>query len=192
MDRSTPDAPKKKGMPTVLKVLLILLIIFVVLVGGCVTCIGGAAVAVAKAEQAKTESMKATAAKLAGMPADDIDPISLGATFNLMSKATDLQREAKEKEITGKTVAWTLPVFEVKRNDDGSYTIQTSSGGGSILSPGSEPVGTFARVFPQSPADDQAIIALKTGNRVKLKGVIAGVSMRHVKLEPAILIPNAP
>ena len=111
-------------------------------------------------------------------------PASLSASgeladiFGLMSNYTDLQRENKEKEIKGSIVEWRLPVFEVKKTDNG-YKIQTSSRGNII--------GTFVEVIPTSPEEVSYIENLKTNDVIQVKGVISGVFMRNIEISPAIL-----
>jgi hypothetical protein len=98
-------------------------------------------------------------------------------------RATDIQRQNTEKEIIGKIVKWTLPVFEVKKLDETKYKIQTSG-----FMNGTSIVSTFVTVYPQDQKDKAYIEALKTNDRITIKGKITGTSMRSIKIEPAILI----
>jgi hypothetical protein len=100
--------------------------------------------------------------------------------FNLMSSATDLQRDNKEREINGMIVDWALPVHEVSGSGD-HYRIQTSSGDGYF--------GTFVRVTTRDQGKVQRITALRTGDRVHVKGRISGVTLRSIQIDDAILMP---
>lgn len=113
----------------------------------------------------------------AATPAQISPSGELAAMFNLMSENTDLQRENKFKEIKGKTVEWTLPVYDVKK--DGSvYEVQTDP---------EQTVGTFVYVTARNDQDKAIIEGLKTGSRISFKGVISDVTMRHLEIKPAIL-----
>lgn len=120
--------------------------------------------------------------KLATSQVSDLQPNGkLSDIFSLGSEYTDIQRENTEKEIKGSVVAWVLPVYEVRKDGD-NYTIQTSSSSSQNL------VGTFITVTPRNENDKNIIESLKTGSYVKVKGVISGVSMRNIEIEPAIII----
>jgi len=108
---------------------------------------------------------------------------TLDKVFELGGTATDIQRQNTEKEIIGKIVKWTLPVFEVKKLDETKYKIQTSG-----FMNGTSIVSTFVTVYPQDQKDKAYIEALKTNDRITIKGKITGTSMRSIKIEPAILI----
>lgn len=117
-------------------------------------------------------------AELSAMPAAPLSPTGeLATMFNLMSDSTDLQRENKLKEIKGKVVEWTLPVYEVRR-DGNNYKVQTTAG---------EAVGAFVYISSRNDQDKAAIEALKTGSLVSIKGIIKEDSVRHLVIKPAIL-----
>lgn len=103
----------------------------------------------------------------------------LAAMFNFMSDHTDLQRDAKLKEIKGQVVQWRLPVFEVDKMGSG-YLIQTDST--------DRYVGCSVILTPLTDEDRQNILNLKTGSFVSIRGVLTGdTTMRHLEIEPAIL-----
>jgi len=102
----------------------------------------------------------------------------LAALFALGSNNTDVQRETGLAAIKGKLVAWTLPVYEVKRNGD-NYKIQTNSSRAAI--------GTFITVTPRSDEDRHFIEALTTGQTVAVRGIVKDVFMRSLVIAPAIL-----
>lgn len=117
-------------------------------------------------------------AELAAMPAAPLSPTGeLAAMFNLMSDNTDLQRENKLKEIKGKVVEWTLQVYEVEKDGD-DYKVQTEAGNA---------VGTLIYISPRNEQDKAVIEALKTGNRISIKGIIKDDFMRSLVIKPAIL-----
>lgn len=113
----------------------------------------------------------------------------LAAIFDIGSDYTDLQRDNKEKEIKGKVVVWSLPVYEV--NKSGShYKIQTSSKTGLV---GGKPfVGTFIELTAQGPEEEAFLANIKTGDIVTIKGKLTGdTTLRNIEIEPAILWSEA-
>jgi hypothetical protein len=130
----------------------------------------------------KADKLAEQLESIANSSASEIDPVSLGSFYNLMSDTTDLQREKKEKEITGKIIEWTLPVYEVSMGKNNEYyKIQTSST--------EYEVGTFIDLYPRNDKEQAFIEALKTGDLITVKGKIAGVSLtRNIELKPAILL----
>ena len=112
-------------------------------------------------------------------PIDNISGGELAPIFTYMSKATDIQRDNKEKEIKGKIVQWNVKVHEVRKSGDG-YKIQTSST--------SDMVGTFINIVPQNVEDKNFIEALKTDDFMTVKGKITGTTMRNIDLKPAMII----
>ena len=97
-----------------------------------------------------------------------------------------LQRDAKEKELSGKIVEWKLPVYEVdiSNKDRKIYKIQTSSQGGVV--------GAFVYIHAMDNEDESIIAALKTGNTIHFKGKIKNFSFRSINIDPAVLIKNNP
>ena len=113
--------------------------------------------------------------------ASDLSPRGeLGQVFTAMSDYTDIQRDNKEKEITGQIVQWRLPVFDVNKSSEGKYRVQTS-GSGNV-------VGTFVDLYATSPQEQQQIESLQTGDYVSFKGKIEGTFMRNVEIEDAVLV----
>lgn len=108
--------------------------------------------------------------------------------FSIGSDFTDLQRQLKFKEIQGKIIEWRLPVYEVKQSGDG-YTIQTSGRAkGEVFGP--KYIGTFLRITPRSEDDRRFVERIKTGDFIKVKGVIEDVTMRNLDIKPAIIIDD--
>ena len=104
----------------------------------------------------------------------------LASIFGIMSDHTDLQRDNKEKEIKGKLVDWTLPVFEVHNIKENTYKIQTPTR--------SSIVGAFVIITTRSPEEVSYVEGLKTGDMIRIKGVITGTFMRNIEIEPAVII----
>lgn len=117
---------------------------------------------------------------LAQSTAADLSPSGeLNAAFSVMSEYTDVQRENLEREITGTTVMWELPIYEVKKVTNNEYRVQTS---------GSRLVGTFVNVYTQSPEQASYIESLKEDDLIKFKGTIVGTFLRNIEIDPAILV----
>lgn len=109
----------------------------------------------------------------------------LAATFELGSSATDVQRENAFRAIEGQVVVWELPVFDVKRRDDG-YRIATEGHVMTLFGP-SPRIRTRVFITPRNDAERQQIEALTTGQTIRFKGRIKGVALRQLEIEPAIL-----
>lgn len=105
----------------------------------------------------------------------------LAQMFSLMSPNTDLQRETKFQELRGKTVAWKLTVYEVRRLGE-EYEVQTAA---------ENEVPTFIRISPRSEEDHQQLLQLKTGDAIHVRGQVSKVRLRHLVLQPAILVRPA-
>ncbi len=119
---------------------------------------------------------------------DDISAFTpdgeLAEAFNLNSKYTDVQRENLLKKINGKAVIWVVEVYEVKKENSVLYNIQTSGG----LGMNKSNVGTFIELTSRSQHESEFIEALKTGERIRIKGVLNGESiLRSLIIKPAIL-----
>ena len=102
----------------------------------------------------------------------------LAAIFEIGGNSTDIQRENKLAEIRGKIVAWSLEVYDVRKDDD-KYKIQTS-GGNNIVS-------TFITLSVRNNQEKAFVEGLKTGSNIEIQGIIKDVSLRHIEIEPAIL-----
>lgn len=116
-----------------------------------------------------------------------IDPYGeIAKIFSLGSDYTDLQRDAKEKELTGQIVDWKLPVYEVKllNKESKTYKVQTASQGGAV--------GTFIYIQALDEGDENLLSKLKTDDRIHFRGKISGVSLRNIEIEPAVLVRDNP
>lgn len=119
--------------------------------------------------------------QLANAQPADIDPVALGKLFALGSDNTDVQRDAAFQQVKGKVVQWTLEVYDVHKDGDTNFKIQTQAGQDGNAE-------TFAYITPRNDADRQTIMALKTGDKITIKGVITDTTMRNFDLQPAILV----
>ncbi len=151
--------------------------------GGGVLVIGLLAVGGQKTDHSNTDPIDG----LVRAEPSELSPYGeLAELFTIGSKNTDLQRENKLKEITGKVVQWKLPVYEVARSGKG-YKVQTkrSSDEGMF---DQNLLGTLVYITPRNDAESKIIEALKTGDAILFKGVIAGSTMRAIEVNPAILV----
>jgi len=131
-------------------------------------------------EEEQAQKLALTLEKLANAQIANISSKGeLNDIFSLMSKHTDIQRENKEKEITGKIVQWSLPVYEVNKLNDKYYRVQTNLG---------KHVGAFLKIYPRNNEEKQYIEGLQTGNMISFKGKIIGTTLRHIDIAPAILL----
>lgn len=105
--------------------------------------------------------------------------------FSFGSNHTDLQRDQMLKNLTGKVVLWSLPVYDVEESN-GGYRVQTKSNVGFMFGAGL--VSAFVHINEHSPQDREFLSALKEGDVITFKGVIAGLSMRHLVIRPAMLV----
>jgi len=134
-------------------------------------------------KEEKTVQVAQTLEQLAKTPVSNISPHGeLAEIFLPMSKYTDVQRENKEKEITGKVVQWKLKVYEVKKLSEDKYKIQTQAD--------SETLGTVVYVQVRNAQEKSFLESLKTDDFVTVRGKIDGVVpfIRHISIDPAILV----
>lgn len=126
---------------------------------------------------------------LQSAPVSTLTPTGeLAEIFAFGTDYTDIQRENKLKEIKGNVVAWQLPVFEVKR-DGQNYRVQTQNP--KTFGKDETVVPTIITLMPQSDGDKTHIESLKTGDIISIKGIIYGVKMRHLLINPAYLYTQA-
>jgi hypothetical protein len=118
----------------------------------------------------------------------ELSPVGeIAAMFNLNSKYTDIQRSNKLKEIKGKVVVWEVKVYEIKKDGEGEYKIQ-SKGGFNFDDSNDLPVGMDVKLHTRNPEEVKFIEAVKTDDVIRIKGILTGeISMRYLEIEPAIL-----
>jgi hypothetical protein len=173
-----PAAPQKKKNGCLIA-LAVVGVLGVLTIGGCVLMGGLFVKGVSDAVEASNKETQDKITSLKSASPSSLSPTGdLASKFGMMSDYTDIQRENAEQEITGKIVQWTLEVYEVSKQSE-YYKIQTS---------GSNAVGTFVSIYPQSDDETSYIESLKTGDTVTVKGYITGTTMRNVDIDPAILV----
>ena len=173
-----PAAPQKKKNGCLIA-LAVVGVLGILIIGGCALMGGLFVKAVDDAIDASNKKTQEQIASLKSASPSSLSPTGdLMAKFKMFSEYTDIQRENAEKEIMGKIVQWTLEVYEVSKSSD-YYRIQTS---------GSDAVGTFISLYPQSDDDSSYIESLKTGDTITIKGYISGTTLRNLDIDPAILV----
>ena len=101
--------------------------------------------------------------------------------FKVMSDYTDIQRSNKLKELKNKIVVWNLTVYNINKAGK-KYVIQTEPKGIK-----QEEVSTIITLTPINENQITMIESLKTGDKIKIKGILTGEStMRALEISPAI------
>ena len=118
-----------------------------------------------------------TTPELSVLPTGEIAEI-----FRVMSDYTDIQRSNKLKELKNKTIVWNLTVYNINKAGK-KYVIQTEPKGIK-----QEEVSTIITLTPTNENQIPMIESLKTGEKIKIKGVLTGEStMRALEISPAII-----
>lgn len=132
-------------------------------------------------KEEKAQQVASALDTMANAQAASISPSGkISEVFSLGSKNTDIQRENMEKELKGKIVQWTLPVYEVRKTDENMYRVQTKSG--------TRYVGAFLTLHTRSVEESAYVESLRTGNMISFKGRINGTTMRNIDVDPAVLV----
>jgi hypothetical protein len=157
----------------------------VLLLVGCGEIDGSAAPAAAGAP-AQVSIEEAIAAIEAATP-NPITPEAVAETFVLGGTATDVQRQMMEKELVGSVVEWDLLVYDVKRDGDRyevtSQPIEIASAAPLQL------VGVVAWIQPQGPEDDALLQRVKTGDPIRIRGLVQGIVLRTmVQIGPGVVV----
>lgn len=124
--------------------------------------------------------------ELASADATLVPSGELAEIFSYGGNSTDLQREIKLKEIKGKVVEWTLPVYDIQSAGPG-YKIQTDSHYKNDFF-GEKLVGTFINITARNENEKRLIESLKTGDLIHIKGIIDDSSLRNLNINSAFLI----
>lgn len=137
--------------------------------------------------QGKAGSSSHQAEELASLPPSNLHiEGELSDMFSIDSQYTNLQRENKLKEITGKIVQWRLPVYEVSRSGS-IYKVQTAPGFSQDEN-SKNLAQAIVYLTPEGDEDRRKIEALKADDMLEFKGRISGASMRRLEIKPAILV----
>ncbi|MCX7063064.1 MAG: hypothetical protein NT024_00510, partial [Proteobacteria bacterium] len=109
--------------------------------------------------------------------------------FALNSRATDVQRDDLRQALVGHSVEWSFPVFEVQYAD-GRYTVTSQP------LPIADPNATaltrvMAFVVPQSEADNALLRAVKTGEVIRVRGIVQEIRLRtFVVVVPGVVFQS--
>ena len=143
------------------------------------------------ADKNKSQFETSPLARLEAETASDLKATGkLAEIFQFGGDATDVQRENAEAAIKGQVVDWQLRVFEVKRKGD-KYQIVTESSLANLFT-GPATASTRIILTPRDQSERTIIEALKTGDKLRIKGRIKGVTMRSLDIEPAVLWAATP
>lgn len=130
-----------------------------------------------------TELENATISEL--VPQDE-----LADMFNPMSDSTNFQRSTKLAELKGKVIAWNLPLYEISKIGDNEFRISTNTGKLSKMTEGHSPyVHCSIKLTTRDAADIGKLLEFKTGDMIRIKGVLTGTTDigRALEIDPAIL-----
>ena len=114
-------------------------------------------------------------------------PETVAEAFALNSRATDVQRDDLTQALVGHSVEWSFPVFEVQYAE-GRYTVTSQP------IPIADPNATaltrvMAFVVPQSEADDALLRAVKTGDVIRIRGIVQEIRLRtFVVVVPGVVV----
>ncbi|MFM1885406.1 MAG: hypothetical protein RL026_563, partial [Pseudomonadota bacterium] len=131
---------------------------------------GGADAAADPAREAPQLTREQVLAMLDDAEVSALDFEEVSATFELGSRATDLQRERMSAALTNTVVEWDLEVYEVRASDD-NYEI-VSEPAAARHAEASALLRVAALVIPRDDADRALIEALQTGSRIRLRGLV--------------------
>lgn len=132
-------------------------------------------------KEEKAQQLLSTLDNITNAQAANISPSGdINELFSYNSKNTDIQRDNKEKEIKGRIVQWSLPVYEVKKRSENLYRIQTKGN--------TRYVGVFLTLHARNSDESAYIESLQTGNMISFKGKIEGTTMRNIDIAPAVLV----
>lgn len=125
-------------------------------------------------------------------PLSDLSPTGeIQEIFKLGSTYTDLQRQRRLAEIKGKVVQWVLPVYEVREEGDNCYEVVfTTAKVGKH-----QTVSVTAYVEPRTEQELRFIESLRTGDFVKVKGRLTGLTKpfsRSLIMFPATFLVSEP
>jgi hypothetical protein len=159
----------------------------VLLLVGCGE-IGGSGAPAAADAPAQMSIEEAIAAIQSATP-NPITPEAVAETFVLGGTATDVQRELMEKELVGSVVEWNLVVYEVRFDKDRSAYELTSQPIEIKSTAPLQMVGVVAWIQPQGPDDDALLQRVKTGDPIRIRGLVQGIVLRTmVQIGPGIVV----
>ena len=120
----------------------------------------------------------------------DLTLEAVAEAFALNSRATDVQRDDLTQALVGHSIEWSFPVFDVQYAE-GRYTV-TSQPIPIADSNATALTRVMAFVVPQSEADDALLRAVKTGDVIRIRGIVQEIRLRtFVMVVPATVVPIA-
>ena len=109
-------------------------------------------------------------------PKADIAPEVVAEAFALNTRSTDVQRQMLEQSLVGHTIDWSIQIYDV--NLDGArFLVQSSEF--TVADGEAVPLlSVMAYITPQSDADDALLRAVKTGDTLRIRGVVQEIRLR--------------
>lgn len=116
----------------------------------------------------------------------DIALETIAEVFALNTRSTDVQRDLLMAELIGHRVQWDIPVYEVSYSE-GRYEVLSQP----IPIQNSEAaalIRVMAVVIPMSKADEELLQAVKTGDVIRVRGIVQEIRLRTiVAVVPAVV-----
>jgi len=122
-------------------------------------------------------------------PTTHLSPEEVAETFALGGDFTDVQRDVLTKELVGSVVEWNIHVYNVEHSG-GAYDVLSQPF--PVRSPDAINVlRASLRVYPQSARDREVLLAAKTNDAIRVRGLVQAVSFRAIVfVAPAVLVPE--
>jgi len=111
---------------------------------------------------------------------ESVSPKALHLVFASGNNYTIVQRNMKERRVTGKVVEWRQAVREVDQRGPNRFRVQTSATDASL--------GAFVTLNTRSAAEATYVEGLEPGDEFLFRGRIGGITKRHVDVESAVLV----
>lgn len=112
----------------------------------------------------------------------------LAEIFALSGSATTAQRKKILEELKGQVVIWSLPVSDIKKNEEG-FLVTTDGAATEIWRDADNSlVSAQITVIPRTGEDSEYLLKLKQGDFLQFKGLLTGdTTLRHLIISPAIV-----
>lgn len=123
-------------------------------------------------------------------PRSELTPGAVAEAFALNTKSTDVQREMLASALVGHSVEWELRVYEVAA-DDGRYKVTSQEI--PITDADAVPLlRVVAFVLPQNEKDDALLRAVKTGEVIRIRGIVQEIQLRTiVVVVPGVVVSGS-
>ena len=132
-------------------------------------------------------SIEESIAAIKAATPNPITPQAVAETFVLGGAATDVQREIMEKALVGSVVEWDLVVYDVKFEQD-RYELTSEPIPITSTAP-VQLVAVVAWIQSQGPEDDALLQRVKTGDPIRIRGLVQGIFLRTmVKVGPGVVV----